>query len=324
MSYNTPFTRAPSILELMFTSPLSGPSGPHIDDGTILLYDNAHDVEEAAARQHRHIEQQRRDQHRELELRKKHEQQQGSKQLAVTKGQGSGQHSGHHQTLAQQQQQQQKRQAAANWPYHPFFCHPLFSANDYGNSVFGGPLLTGPLLPNHSALATAAKVPTLSHSTLSSFSPRIDVHEDENKFQLSAELPGMPRDAVKVHVDDEGRTISIEGEMKKEYDSRDLASAKESSSKDGDNASEVASSTTTSSDKQAQPRIHGHVTERLYGHFSRSLWLPESAELDKISASFKDGLLRINVPKKEIKKNGEGEEKEEVKKRKVTIEEVQE
>ncbi|PWN28359.1 HSP20-like chaperone [Jaminaea rosea] len=322
MSYNTPFTRAPSILELMFTSPLSGPSGPHRDDGTIFVYDNAHDVEEAAARQHRHIEQQRRDQHRELEQRKKHEQQQGSKHSTVAKGQGSGQHAGHHQTLAQQQQQQ-KRQAAATWPYHPFFSHPLFNANDYGNGVFGGPLLTGPLLPNHSALATAAKVPTLSHSTLSSFSPRIDVHEDENKFQLSAELPGMPCDAVKVHVDDEGRTISIEGEMRKEYDSRDLASAKKSSSKGGDNASEATSSS-TSSDKQAQPRIHGHVTERLYGHFSRSLWLPESAELDKISASFKDGLLRINVPKKETKKNGEGEEKEEVKKRKVTIEEVQE
>lgn len=94
------------------------------------------------------------------------------------------------------------------------------------------------------------------------WSPRVDIHETDNEFVISAEIPGISKKDVKVDVDDDILTIS--GERKQESDEK------------GKNY---------------------HRIERRYGSFRRSFTLPDNADKDKIKASFKDGILNLSIPK---------------------------
>jgi HSP20 family protein len=51
-------------------------------------------------------------------------------------------------------------------------------------------------------------------------------------------------------------------------------------------------------EKESQDQHYHHI-ERSYGTFSRSFQLPETADADQIDASFKDGILRVRLPKTE-------------------------
>jgi len=48
-----------------------------------------------------------------------------------------------------------------------------------------------------------------------------------------------------------------------------------------------------------------HFVERIYGSFSRSVRLPREVQSDKISATYKDGVLKITLPKSEEAKKKE-------------------
>jgi HSP20 family protein len=48
-----------------------------------------------------------------------------------------------------------------------------------------------------------------------------------------------------------------------------------------------------------------HLLERSYGSFTRSVRLPREVQSDKITASFKNGVLRITLPKAEEAKKKE-------------------
>lgn len=88
--------------------------------------------------------------------------------------------------------------------------------------------------------------------------PELEVFERGGRFIVRADLPGLKKEDVKVNVQD--ATLIIEGERKVEEDVK----------KDG-----------------------FHRTERTYGTFFRSLALPEGVKLDKIDATFKDGVLEV-------------------------------
>ncbi len=96
------------------------------------------------------------------------------------------------------------------------------------------------------------------------FTPRVDVTEDNENLYFEADIPGVEKNDVKVSV--VGDVLTISGEKKKE--SRD--------------------------EKKNYYRI-----ERTSGSFSRSFTLPAEIHTDKISAEFKDGVLRITLPKTE-------------------------
>ncbi|QBR85287.1 Hsp20/alpha crystallin family protein [Legionella israelensis] len=94
-------------------------------------------------------------------------------------------------------------------------------------------------------------------------SPPVDVVEDDKSYKLEVEMPGMGEEDIQVSVD--GHVLTIEGEKstskkdeKKNYISREIS----------------------------------------YGRYVRSITLPESADLDKASASFKKGMLWVEIPKK--------------------------
>lgn len=97
-----------------------------------------------------------------------------------------------------------------------------------------------------------------------SFSPAIDVYEDEKAYQLKVELPGVNTDEVKIDVDNGVLTLSGERKLEKE-DKRDGY----------------------------------HRIERSYGSFSRSFTLPDHVVADDISANYKDGVLTLTLPKTE-------------------------
>lgn len=93
--------------------------------------------------------------------------------------------------------------------------------------------------------------------------PRVDIREEENRFVIVADLPGIDPDAVEI-VMDKG-ILSIKGERKSEAEEH------------GERYSRI---------------------ERRYGVFHRRFALPDSADPDAITAQGHNGVLEISIPKR--------------------------
>ncbi|SYW82800.1 related to Heat shock protein Hsp20 [Ustilago bromivora] len=136
--------------------------------------------------------------------------------------------------------------------------------------------------------------------------PKVDLHEEDTKFVLSAELPGVKKEDVKINVDADRRRLTLEGHMKSEYSSQptsETSADKVNAIKDKKDAGATSASNEVSkkeTDGQAAPVRHALVSERVYGSFSRSFTLPPTANFsdDTLKARFNDGLLRLEIPKK--------------------------
>ena len=96
------------------------------------------------------------------------------------------------------------------------------------------------------------------------FTPAVNICELENELLISAELPGLKKEAVEIRIE-EG-VLTIRGEKKEEF----------------------------LSDK---PQLH--LWERTYGKFERAFTLPRYVNPDLVRAEFNDGLLYIHLPKLE-------------------------
>ena len=99
---------------------------------------------------------------------------------------------------------------------------------------------------------------------LTDWTPAIDIAEDNDSFLVTADLPGLTKKDISINIKENMLTIS--GERKSEI-------------KD---------------EKRNYCR-----TERRYGAFKRSFQLTDQVLADKITATFKDGVLTVNVPKAE-------------------------
>ncbi len=97
-----------------------------------------------------------------------------------------------------------------------------------------------------------------------SYLPRVDIHEDDTRYLLSVDLPGVCSEDVEVQA--ENNLLTIKGERKRETDEV----------KDG-----------------------YRRTERVFGSFNRSFSLPKDVNLEGISAAHKNGVLTVTLPKKE-------------------------
>ena len=98
------------------------------------------------------------------------------------------------------------------------------------------------------------------------WSPPVDVFDNEGEIVLEAELPGLKKEDIDINVED--KLLTVSGERKREKEITD-------------NAKGVFRS------------------ERTYGSFSRSFTLPTTIAVDKINASYKDGVLTLSLPKAE-------------------------
>ncbi len=94
------------------------------------------------------------------------------------------------------------------------------------------------------------------------FIPQMDVSETDKEINISAELPGMNADDIDISMT--GNTLTIKGEKKSE---------------------------------EEEKGERYYRSERSYGSFRRSIPLPEVVEQDKIEATYKNGVLKVTLPK---------------------------
>lgn len=92
--------------------------------------------------------------------------------------------------------------------------------------------------------------------------PRVDVSEDDNAYEITAEMPGVEEKDIEVSVREDRLTLRGEKKSEKEEKKKDY-----------------------------------HMTERSYGSFERSFRLPPDVDAGKIGAEFASGILKLTLPK---------------------------
>ena len=113
-------------------------------------------------------------------------------------------------------------------------------------------------------------IPSVNNHMQESFSPRIDISESENIIQLNAEIPGVPKENLKITLQD--NILTIEGEKKKLSEEKEKNFFRE---------------------------------ERLYGKFKKSFTLPIEVDSEDVDAKFTNGILEIVLKKVEPKEEQE-------------------
>jgi HSP20 family protein len=100
--------------------------------------------------------------------------------------------------------------------------------------------------------------------TVAEWAPLVDIIEDDKEYIIKAEIPGVTKENVKVAVENGVLTISGERKLEKEEKNKKY-----------------------------------HRVERAYGFFARSFTLPDVADAEHVQAEFKDGELKVHLPKSE-------------------------
>jgi HSP20 family protein len=93
--------------------------------------------------------------------------------------------------------------------------------------------------------------------------PSVDILEKDGNLVLKAELPGLTEKQIDLKL--EGTTLTLKGERKLENEDK---------------------------------KSNYHRIESFYGSFTRSFRLPETVDLEKINAEYKNGVLTVTIPQK--------------------------
>ena len=96
------------------------------------------------------------------------------------------------------------------------------------------------------------------------WAPLVDISEDNKEYLIQAELPDVKKGDVKITVEDGMLTIAGDRKFEKEENGKKY-----------------------------------HRVERAYGSFGRSFSLPDDASPAKVTADFKDGVLKVHLAKNE-------------------------
>ena len=96
------------------------------------------------------------------------------------------------------------------------------------------------------------------------WAPRVDIVEQDGGYELVADLPGLKKEDIKIEIQD--NLLTLRGEKKLEDEKKDK---------------------------------NYRLSERYYGEFARTFALPENVNRDGIVAEFKDGVLKLEIPKTE-------------------------
>ena len=108
---------------------------------------------------------------------------------------------------------------------------------------------------NHARPITAAR-------EARDWAPAVDIREEDDRFLLMADIPGVKREDVEVTLED--GVLTIRGERRTETE---------------------------------ETREGFHRKERVHGSFLRQFTLPDTVNPDSISATVTDGVLEIGIPK---------------------------
>jgi len=96
------------------------------------------------------------------------------------------------------------------------------------------------------------------------WSPVVDIEESAEAYTIRAELPGLNKEKVKVTVENGALTLSGERDLERRVETKTF-----------------------------------HRVERSHGTFTRSFTLPDDVDPESVAANFKDGLLEIQITKRE-------------------------
>ena len=96
-----------------------------------------------------------------------------------------------------------------------------------------------------------------------SFTPAVDIKENDNEIRLDLELPGLKPEDVEITA--ENGVLTVRGEKQVER-------------KEGDES-------------------RYQIIERAYGTFMRTFQLPQGIDADQIKAEFNNGVLSLHIPK---------------------------
>jgi HSP20 family protein len=96
----------------------------------------------------------------------------------------------------------------------------------------------------------------------SSWTPAVDIYENEEEVVLTAELPGVEENDIEIKIED--NVLTLKGERKFEKD---------------------------------MTEENYHRIERAYGSFYRSFRMPQYIDQDKIKADHDQGILKVQMPK---------------------------
>lgn len=107
---------------------------------------------------------------------------------------------------------------------------------------------------------------SVADSSVLRFLPKVDIAEDEKKYEIHLAVPGIQKENIKIDLQDGKLTISGERKFEKSEDSKKY-----------------------------------HTVETQYGAFQRSFYLPDKASSEGIEATYNDGILTVNIPKDERK-----------------------
>ncbi|MBV8812028.1 MAG: Hsp20/alpha crystallin family protein [Acidobacteriaceae bacterium] len=108
----------------------------------------------------------------------------------------------------------------------------------------------------------------LSEPASRPWTPAVDIYETENELVMKADIPDV--DPKNVGIQLENGTLTLKGERKFENEQRNGKGF--------------------------------HRIERSYGTFVRAFSLPDTVDGDKVKADYKNGVLTITLPKKEVAK----------------------
>ena len=99
---------------------------------------------------------------------------------------------------------------------------------------------------------------------LAAWAPPVDIAEEKDRIVITAELPGFQENQIEIQSENGMLTLRGERKFEKEHDGKSY-----------------------------------HRVERSYGQFVRTFSLPNNVDREKIKADFSNGLLRVELPKRE-------------------------
>jgi HSP20 family protein len=109
-------------------------------------------------------------------------------------------------------------------------------------------------------------LPVLSKGN--SFKPAVNIREDDKNYVLDFAIPGIDKKDLKIDMNEDTLTISSETKNETEENKEDY-----------------------------------RRKEFSYTSFSRSFYIPENVNREKIEANYKDGILTVSLPKQEVDKS---------------------
>ena len=107
------------------------------------------------------------------------------------------------------------------------------------------------------------RAPEAAATATDVWAPRVDIREEKDAVLLSAELPGVSKDDLKIEL--ENGVLTLSGEKKAE---------------------------------RTENENGFYRSERVYGAYQRSFRVPETVDAERISAGYANGVLTLTLPKR--------------------------